>query len=34
LTREWVKNSSLPLAEFRLEGYDPDWWLFVRKQVE
>ena len=34
LTREWVKNSSLPLAEFRLEGYDSDWWLFVRKQVE
>lgn len=31
IAREWIAASGLPLEEVGLEGYDPQWWLVVRK---
>jgi len=30
MTRRWVAESGLPLAEVRLDGLDPQWWLILR----
>lgn len=31
IARRWMHGSNLPLEEISLAGYDPDWWLFLRK---
>ena len=29
MTRQWIAESGLPLAEVRLDGVDPQWWLIL-----
>jgi hypothetical protein len=31
LARGWIAEAGLPLEEVRLDGYDPQWWMFWRK---
>jgi len=31
LARRWILAEPLPLKEVMIEGYDPDWWLFLVK---
>ncbi len=31
LAREWISESDIPLASVELNGFDPQWWLFLRK---
>jgi hypothetical protein len=30
MTRRWIAESRLPLSEVRLDGADPQWWLFLQ----
>jgi hypothetical protein len=30
ITRRWIKESDLPLAEIELSDADPQWWMFFR----
>lgn len=32
MTRRWIAESDLPLAEIRLEGVDPQWWMILQVQ--
>jgi hypothetical protein len=32
LARGWIQEAGLPLEEVRLDGYDPQWWMFWRRR--
>ncbi len=34
MTRQWVAESTLPVAELRLEGVNPQWWLVLQSSAE
>jgi hypothetical protein len=30
ITRQWIKESDLPVTEFQFPNVDPQWWMFLR----
>jgi hypothetical protein len=34
MTRQWVRESGLPVSEVPLEGMDPQWWMVLRTNTE
>jgi len=34
LTRRWLAGADLPLQEIALDGFDPHWWLFLKRAQE